>query len=151
IFWPGTREQSIEYIVAAAAIIRAHLPKARIGSNSTTQPGFEFLDQFLTERGPTHFTDVCMHPYVQGSQPENMFIVFKWYRDVMAKHGISHYPLRSTENGWHQWYDNGVPVNDQWAPNPGTDIPLPPQMAANYIVRAHLVALLGRLRQYIHW
>lgn len=150
-FWPGTQEQAFTYMKAASDAIRAVLPNARIGSNSTTAPGHDFLDAFLSDDGADYITDVCGHFYVQGREPEEMLPLILAYRRVMEAHGVDNLPLRCTENGWHQWYNNGSPVNDQWTPAPETDVQLPDALAADYIVRAHLSALLSRLRMYVHW
>ena len=149
-FWPGDKPTGFTYQIAAVDAVRAVVPSVKVVSNSTTAPGAAYLDDFLTANGPGYFDAVGFHPYVQPGEPERMLGLSLQYRAVMEEHGISHYPLHMTECGWHAWYDDGEQQNNQWTTDPG-DIQLPDGMAADYIVRCYLVALLARARTYIHW
>jgi hypothetical protein len=150
-FWPGDKPTGFTYQIGAFNAMKAVVPNIQIVSNSTTAPGHDYLDDFLTANGAGHFDAVGFHPYVQPSQPEEMLPLALKYRAVMAKHGIAHYPLHMTEGGWHAWYDNGEQQNNQWTPAPETDVQLPDAFAAAYIVRSYLVALLAGARTYVHW
>src|SRR5207244_9381846 len=98
--WTGSIPQLVEMAERAEAIIQEIDPKAEILTPSATgKEGPEWLSAYLDGKGGDFADVVAFHGYC-GTDSENISLLLKKYKEVVAAHRLEKKPLWDTEASW---------------------------------------------------
>lgn len=133
MFWTGSVEQLVDMSREAFRIIKSIDPSALVVSPAcTSEPGPQYLDDYLKKGGGLYADVIGYHFYVQPRPPEAIVDVETRVKDVLRANSVDK-PIWNTEAGWA--YPKPFPSDE---------------LAAAYVARALILAWAGGVTRF-YW